>query len=105
MFEGRADAYCEYCYFKHQETPFVYLTVTQRQPIRVLQLLQSGRRGKHVDTDLACTEIWPDWIILDVHRLSKISGSFNPLTEKEAPVPGWPLLLLFYVGGGGGGEG
>ena len=30
-------------------------------------------------------EIWPDWINLDAHRLSKISGSFNPFTEKEAP--------------------
>ena len=37
--------------------PFVYLTVAQQQPIRVLQLLQSGRRGKHADTDLACIEI------------------------------------------------
>ena len=42
---------------------------------------------------------------------STISGSFNPLTEKEAPAPVWPLLLLLIdifsgmsrgVGWGGG---
>ena len=31
-----------------------------------------------------------------MHRISKISGSFNPFTEKEAPAPGWPMLFLFF---------
>ena len=33
---------------------------------------------------------------MDAHRLSKISSSFSPLTDKEAPAAGWPLLLLCY---------
>ena len=44
-----------------QQTPFVYLAVAQRQPIRVgckvLQLLQSGCRGERADTDLERIEI------------------------------------------------
>ena len=43
---------------------------------------------------------------MDAHRLSKISGSFNPLTEKEAPAPGWSLVFwcccCFCVERGGG---
>ena len=42
------------------------------------------------------TEIWQGWIILDAHRLSKISGSFHLLTKKEAAAPGWPLLFWFF---------
>ena len=42
---------------------------------------------------------------MDAHRLSKISGSFNPLTEKEAPAPGWSLffgvVVVFVVSGEG----
>ena len=33
---------------------------------------------------------------MDVHRLSKISSSFNPFTEKTL-APGWLLLLLFIL--------
>ena len=32
---------------------------------------------------------------MDAYGLSKISGSLNPLTEKEGPPPRWPVLLLF----------
>ena len=63
---------------------------------------------EHADTDFMHTETWLDWIILDAHRISKISDSFNPFTEKEAPSPHWPLSLFkqksFWgeLGGGGG---
>ena len=70
--------------------PFVYLFVAQRQPIRidykVLQLLQSGR-----------AYFWPDWIILDAHRPSKISRSSTPFFEKEVLASGWPLSLLYIL--------
>ena len=33
-----------------------------------------GGGGGRADTDLERTEIWPGWIILDAHRLRKISG-------------------------------
>ena len=46
-------------------------------------------------TDFVRTEIWPDLIILDDHRLSKIFKAFTPFNEKEAPVPGWPLAFFF----------
>ena len=52
--------------------------------------------GECADTDFVRTEIWPDWFILDAHRLSNISCSFTLCTEKEASAPGWPLLLLFF---------
>ena len=32
--------------------------------------------------------------------LTKISGSFNPLTEKEAPATRMPLLLFFFFNWG-----
>ena len=35
---------------------------------------------------------------MDAHRLSKISGSFNPFTEKETLAPGWPLNISFFQG-------
>ena len=83
---------------KHQ-LPYL-LATAQWQPIRVdykvLQLLQSRNKGECADTDFVHTEIWPGWIILDAHRLSKISSSFNLFIEKEAPAPGW-LLLFFSV--------
>ena len=63
--------------------------------------------GGNMLTLTVYTEIWPDRISLDDHRLTKFSSSFNPFTEKDAPVPGW-LLSLFYffnccelTGGGG----
>ena len=96
-----------HCYVRKKvlaKTPFVFLAVIQRQPVRVnykvLQLFQSGRRGEHVDTDFVPTEIWPDWISLDAHRLSKIYNSFNPFTEKEALAPGCRIYILFLGGVG-----
>ena len=71
-------------------------TMTTRVDYKILQLLQSGCRGEHADTYYMRTEIWPGWIILDAHRLSKISHSFSPFTEKEAPAPGWPLSLALF---------
>ena len=84
----------------NQQTPFINLAVAQQQPIRdgykVLQLLQSGRRG-NVPTALTSCVLRSDWTesVWKPHRLSKISGSFNPFNEKEAPASGWPLSLFF----------
>ena len=48
-----------------------------------LIILQSRGSGERADTDFVRTEIWPDQISLDDHRLTNISGSSNPFTEKK----------------------
>ena len=81
---------------------FFLLSYSDSQSVnyKILQLLQSGRRGEHADTDFVPTEIWPDWISLDAHRLSKIYNSFNPVTEKEALAPGCHIYIFFCGGRG-----
>ena len=57
---------------------------------------RTRRRGERAKTDFVWTEIWPGWIILDAHRLSKNVHFFHSAYWERSSGT-WRAVVIMFI--------